>query len=121
MEYCEKDGIDEIQINVQINNEIAICFYSDCGFKKIDLLKHYYKRVSPPHAYLLSKRLDGKEIEEYKESEEELKNILNDNIKSTPTKKRKVASHQEEKKTETPKKKVQSNLNSFFKIKKKEN
>lgn len=58
-----KDGktmstVDEVALHVQINNADATKFYIDgFGFDKGPMIENYYKRVDPPHCFLLSKKL----------------------------------------------------------------
>lgn len=50
----------EAYLHVQSNNEEVIEFYIDkFGFEKGELLRHYYRRIEPPDAYVLRKRLSG--------------------------------------------------------------
>lgn len=43
--------------HVQLNNEEAIHFYQKFGFKIAGTKEDYYKRIDPPHAYILAKDL----------------------------------------------------------------
>lgn len=43
--------------HVQLNNEEAIHFYQKFGFKIAGTKEDYYKRIDPPHAYILEKDL----------------------------------------------------------------
>jgi len=45
--------------HVQLNNEEAIHFYQRFGFKIAGTKEDYYKRIDPPHAYILEKDLSG--------------------------------------------------------------
>uniref|UniRef100_A0A7S4IVJ0 N-acetyltransferase domain-containing protein n=1 Tax=Odontella aurita TaxID=265563 RepID=A0A7S4IVJ0_9STRA len=50
--------VDEVALHVQINNDDAMKFYIEgFGFEKGPMIENYYKRVDPPHCYLLSKKL----------------------------------------------------------------
>lgn len=58
----EKEGkfaqIDEIMLHVQTSNEDAMKFYGEkFGFVKGELVENYYKRIDPPHCYILRKKL----------------------------------------------------------------
>lgn len=57
-----KDGdfanVEEISLHVQISNDDAIKFYTErFGFVKGDMVENYYRRIDPPHCYLLYKKL----------------------------------------------------------------
>ena len=59
--YCEKDDaqISEIALHVHVSNDDAIRFYKEkFGFTKGPLVENYYRRIDPPHCYLLYKNLD---------------------------------------------------------------
>ena len=43
----------------QVNNEDAINFYRNFGFDVVETKENYYKRIEPPDAYVLEKKLDG--------------------------------------------------------------
>mmetsp|Transcript_19979 Transcript_19979/g.29605 ORF Transcript_19979/g.29605 Transcript_19979/m.29605 type:complete len:167 (-) Transcript_19979:138-638(-) len=58
----ERDGklatVDEICLHVQTSNEDAIRFYIQrFGFVKGEIVENYYRRIDPPHCYLLFKKL----------------------------------------------------------------
>lgn len=58
----EKNGkqstVDEIMLHVQTSNVDAIKFYEEkFGFKKGALVENYYKRIDPPHCYILRKKI----------------------------------------------------------------
>lgn len=58
LEYCKDHKIPMIKLHVHIINEDAIRFYTErFGFTKGDLVENYYRRIDPPHCYLLYKRL----------------------------------------------------------------
>ena len=64
LEYYEtqKDDelkqVDEITLHVQTSNADGIKFYCDkFGFEKCELVENYYKRIDPPHCYVLRKKL----------------------------------------------------------------
>jgi ribosomal protein S18 acetylase RimI-like enzyme len=51
-------NVDEIALHVQISNDDAMKFYTTrFGFEKGELVENYYKRIDPPHCYLLYKKL----------------------------------------------------------------
>lgn len=56
-EESVKMGIDEIMLHVQISNQDAIQFYERLGFEKGEIVENYYKRIDPPHCYILRKKL----------------------------------------------------------------
>jgi len=52
-------AVDEIVLHVQTSNEGAIKFYVDgFGFEKGEMVENYYKRIDPPHCFILRKRLE---------------------------------------------------------------
>jgi N-alpha-acetyltransferase 50 len=67
LSYCEKERsnenvdtkISEIALHVHISNDDAIRFYTEkFGFIKGPMIENYYRRIDPPHCYLLYKVLD---------------------------------------------------------------
>ena len=44
-------------LRVQVNNQEAIDFYRKFGFAVGDVMKDYYKKIEPPDAVVLSKKL----------------------------------------------------------------
>lgn len=59
---ANKDGefkdVVEIALHVQISNDDAIKFYTTrFGFEQGEMVENYYKRIDPPHCYLLFKKL----------------------------------------------------------------
>jgi len=64
LEYfeSEKEGkltnVDEIMLHVQTSNTDAMKFYGEkFGFERGELVENYYKRIDPPHCYVLRKKL----------------------------------------------------------------
>lgn len=56
----EKNGkhstVDEVMLHVQSSNVDAMKFYEEkFGFRKCELVENYYKRIDPPHCYVLRK------------------------------------------------------------------
>lgn len=52
-------AISEIALHVQISNQDAIRFYTErFNFVQGERVDNYYRRIDPPHCYLLYKRLD---------------------------------------------------------------
>jgi ribosomal protein S18 acetylase RimI-like enzyme len=50
--------VDEMALHVQISNDDAIRFYtSRFGFVQGERVDNYYRRIDPPHCYLLYKKL----------------------------------------------------------------
>ncbi|KAF8387183.1 hypothetical protein PRIPAC_76325 [Pristionchus pacificus] len=48
---CEKDpAVHAVHLHVQINNEVALNFYSKFGFEQKGVVEHYYKRIEPDSA-----------------------------------------------------------------------
>ena len=45
--------IYEVFLHVQISNADAIAFYTKQGFEKGEMLENYYKRIEPPHCYVV--------------------------------------------------------------------
>jgi N-alpha-acetyltransferase 50 len=51
--------IVEIALHVHVSNNDAIRFYTEkFGFVRGELVENYYRRIDPPHCYLLYKKLD---------------------------------------------------------------
>ena len=64
LDYYEQEKNDslkrvtEICLHVQINNQDAIKFYTErFGFIQGPMVENYYRRIDPPHCYLLYKQL----------------------------------------------------------------
>mmetsp|Transcript_8325 Transcript_8325/g.12822 ORF Transcript_8325/g.12822 Transcript_8325/m.12822 type:complete len:168 (+) Transcript_8325:127-630(+) len=52
------EEVDEIALHVQISNDDAIKFYTErFDFVRGDMVENYYRRIDPPHCYLLYKTL----------------------------------------------------------------
>jgi N-alpha-acetyltransferase 50 len=67
LDYCTKQQstgqgdskISEIALHVHISNDDAIRFYTEkFGFTLGPIVENYYRRIDPPHCYLLHKSLD---------------------------------------------------------------
>eukprot|EP00906_Rhabdomonas_costata_P009010 RCo012770 len=60
LEVASKDpNVVEIELHVQTSNDEALAFYKSFGFEVICEVKDYYKRIEPPHAFLLRKATRG--------------------------------------------------------------
>jgi N-alpha-acetyltransferase 50 len=67
LNYCEKQhanggqadsSISQIALHVHISNDDAIRFYTEkFGFVLGPIVENYYRRIDPPHCYLLYKSL----------------------------------------------------------------
>mmetsp|Transcript_4341 Transcript_4341/g.6627 ORF Transcript_4341/g.6627 Transcript_4341/m.6627 type:complete len:162 (-) Transcript_4341:198-683(-) len=53
----DKNSVNGIMLHVQISNDDAINFYEKLGFEKGEMVENYYKRIDPPHCYVLKKQL----------------------------------------------------------------
>ena len=51
--------IYEVALHVQTSNTDAISFYTKHGFEQGEMLENYYKRIVPPHCYVLRLALKG--------------------------------------------------------------
>jgi ribosomal protein S18 acetylase RimI-like enzyme len=50
--------IDQVALHVQISNQDAIRFYTTrFGFVQGEMVENYYRRIEPPHCYLLYKNI----------------------------------------------------------------
>ena len=45
--------------HVQVSNDEALEFYQKFGFSIVDTKEQYYKRIDPPHAFVLQRDLKG--------------------------------------------------------------
>uniref|UniRef100_I1NPJ9 N-acetyltransferase domain-containing protein n=1 Tax=Oryza glaberrima TaxID=4538 RepID=I1NPJ9_ORYGL len=55
IDLCEKQNIPEIYLHVQTNNDDAIAFYKKFGFEITKTIEKYYKNITPPDCYVLTK------------------------------------------------------------------
>jgi ribosomal protein S18 acetylase RimI-like enzyme len=54
----ESRNIIEVELHVQTSNDEAIAFYKKFGFEVMDKVEAYYKRIEPPDAYRLVKKVE---------------------------------------------------------------
>lgn len=58
MANAEKDeSIEEIYLHVQTSNLEAKSFYEHNEFKEMGIINDYYKKIEPPHCFLLVRTL----------------------------------------------------------------
>lgn len=58
LDNASKDPtIVEAYLHVQTSNDDARQFYSSHGFEQTDMVLNYYKRIEPPHSFVLKKSL----------------------------------------------------------------
>ena len=58
MKTCtSQENCVEVYLHVQVNNQEAIDFYQKFGFSVGEVMKDYYKKIEPPDAVVLSKKL----------------------------------------------------------------
>jgi ribosomal protein S18 acetylase RimI-like enzyme len=61
MQICkETPAVDEVYLHVQTSNEDAVAFYKKFDFEVVGTIENYYKRIEPPHCYILQKKLKPK-------------------------------------------------------------
>lgn len=72
LEYCAVQPVDEVRLHVQISNADAIRFYTEkFGFTRGDMIRNYYRRINPPHCYVIFKRLKASEADDKPSSQVE--------------------------------------------------
>ncbi|KAG1677341.1 hypothetical protein FOA52_010720 [Chlamydomonas sp. UWO 241] len=54
---AEYDEVEEAYLHVHSANEEAVEFYRRFGFEVRETVENYYRRLDPPHAVVLAKRL----------------------------------------------------------------
>uniref|UniRef100_A0A915DXM2 N-terminal methionine N(alpha)-acetyltransferase NatE n=1 Tax=Ditylenchus dipsaci TaxID=166011 RepID=A0A915DXM2_9BILA len=59
LEWCQKhaNSIKSVYLHVQTNNEIALKFYEKFDFQLVRKIENYYRRIDPPDAYLLERKI----------------------------------------------------------------
>ena len=50
-------GLNEIYLHVQTSNTAALAFYQTMGFLVSHEIKNYYRRLNPPHCFVLTRSL----------------------------------------------------------------
>ncbi|KAG8077210.1 hypothetical protein GUJ93_ZPchr0007g3238 [Zizania palustris] len=55
LDLCEKQNVPEIYLHVQTNNDDAIAFYKKFGFEITKTIEKYYKNITPPDCYVVTK------------------------------------------------------------------
>lgn len=73
LDYCETlPAIRAIRLHVQISNDDAIRFYTErFDFVQGELVENYYRRIDPPHCYLLYKEMSVPAKSDKDEDEDE--------------------------------------------------
>jgi ribosomal protein S18 acetylase RimI-like enzyme len=57
-DIVQMSQVKEIALHVQTSNVDATKFYTEkFGFEQAELVENYYKRIDPPHCYVLRKKL----------------------------------------------------------------
>ena len=57
MDLAKEKGVDSIYLHVQVNNDAAVKFYEKSGFKNVERIANYYKRIQPADCFVLEKQL----------------------------------------------------------------
>jgi len=58
LDHAKKtNDIEEIFLHVQTSNTEALAFYKAFGFENVGIINNYYKKISPPDCYIVSKKL----------------------------------------------------------------
>lgn len=52
-------SVQEVYLHVHVDNDDAVRFYNRFGFTLDGKVEGYYRRITPPDAYVLRKRLDS--------------------------------------------------------------
>ncbi|KAG9294240.1 hypothetical protein G9A89_021599 [Geosiphon pyriformis] len=58
LEHANPNKFAEIYLHVQTSNEEALAFYKKYNFQIVGTIEGYYKNITPPDAFILSKKLD---------------------------------------------------------------
>mmetsp|Transcript_22254 Transcript_22254/g.26737 ORF Transcript_22254/g.26737 Transcript_22254/m.26737 type:complete len:170 (+) Transcript_22254:175-684(+) len=54
----EDPNVEEVYLHVQTSNDDAMEFYKKYGFKYLETIKDYYKRIEPPDCHVYSRSVN---------------------------------------------------------------
>jgi len=58
-EAAKETEVDDVYLHVQVSNTEAVEFYKKFGFEVTETVVGYYKRLTPPDCFILSRSLRG--------------------------------------------------------------